>query len=327
MGDESMGTISVIVPTFNRSALLRATLSSILAQTRPADEVIVVDDESTDDTAEVVASFGSAVTFLRQPNSGPLIARNLGLRTARGRLVAFCDSDDLWDPGFLAAMAHAFTLEPALIGAYSNFRILHGGSLSGRTKFDDAPPGFWDNLRTMAPGLGRFASPIVSELLEFQPFFPSCMMADRAAFLALGGWDEGVSRIIGCDFATALRIGNAPPLGVVQAPLVSIRKHEGNISRNTEEMNLGNARVLEYVLRTRPELAIYRDEVLASVTRRRVDALHNAFARRDFEAVRRIGDALPLPARAGRVTAKRAIAGLPQRMARGIAALLSEPAE
>ncbi len=87
--------------------------------------------------------------------------------------------------------------------------------------------------------------------------------------LALGGWDEGVSRIIGCDFATTLRVAVAPPVGVVKQPLVTIRKHAGNFSADTERMNLGDANVLEYVMRTRPELAPLRKLIERSIGVRR----------------------------------------------------------
>src|SRR5436309_9355229 len=87
---------SVIVPTFNRASLLRQALDSVLAQTFAEYELIVVDDGSTDDTANVVASYGSRVYFLQQANRGPGAARNLGAAGAKGEYLAFLDSDDLF---------------------------------------------------------------------------------------------------------------------------------------------------------------------------------------------------------------------------------------
>jgi glycosyltransferase involved in cell wall biosynthesis len=87
--------ISVIIPVYNRADLLPVTLRSLLAQSLSADEIIVIDDGSTDGTAEVAESFGSAVRVIRQENAGPGAARNRGLREAIGEFIHFFDSDDV----------------------------------------------------------------------------------------------------------------------------------------------------------------------------------------------------------------------------------------
>lgn len=88
-------TLSVVIPAYNRAALLPITLRSLLAQERVADEILVVDDGSTDGTAEVAAAFGTPVRVIRQANQGPGAARNRGLAEARGDFIHFFDSDDL----------------------------------------------------------------------------------------------------------------------------------------------------------------------------------------------------------------------------------------
>jgi glycosyltransferase involved in cell wall biosynthesis len=94
--------LSVVVPVFNRAQLLPRTLASLLAQTRPADEILVVDDGSTDGSAAVAESFGSPVRVIRQANQGPAVARNRGLAEAQGEWVHFFDSDDLALPNLHA---------------------------------------------------------------------------------------------------------------------------------------------------------------------------------------------------------------------------------
>jgi GT2 family glycosyltransferase len=94
-----MASISIVVPTYNRAALLEATLRSILAQTVPIGEIIVVDDGSTDNTEEVCRRQPGLVRYIRQPNSGlPAVARNRGIDQASGAWIALCDSDDIWHP-------------------------------------------------------------------------------------------------------------------------------------------------------------------------------------------------------------------------------------
>lgn len=106
---------SVIIPSFNRAALLRRTLDSVFAQTLTDYQVIVVDDGSTDDSLEVLRSYGSQLRVATQTNQGPGVARNHGLKLARGQYVAFLDSDDLWFPWTLDTYARIIeqTKQPA----------------------------------------------------------------------------------------------------------------------------------------------------------------------------------------------------------------------
>jgi glycosyltransferase involved in cell wall biosynthesis len=318
-----MHAVSLVVPTFNRCDLIDETLAALLAQTRGAAEIIVVDDGSTDPTQSILETYGRAVKTIRIENSGELVARNTGLRAATGDLVAFCDSDDIWAPDCLATLAAQWEQTPELLACYSNFRFLRNGSVSGETKFDAAPAGFWDGIRPTGSEAGVFDMPIIERLLSFQPFFPSCMMVSRAKFLAAGGWDEGTTRLVGCDFATTLRVAANPPIGVVHRPLVHIRKHAQNFSADTEKMNLGDAQVLDHVLRTRPELAPLAPKIRNSMSIRRQNALDSAFTRRDFAAVRAIYALLPAHAPGPKQRMKRAIAALPTPLNRLAAALTS----
>lgn len=305
-------SLSVVIPTYNRAALLCDTLSAVLAQDCPADEVIVVDDGSTDNTAEVVAKFG--VRFLRQANAGDLVARNTGLAAASTELVAFCDSDDLWHPGFLAAMQSLWQAEPRLLAGFGNFRIIREGTWLPQGKFSSAPPGFWDGLREVGLGLAVFDTPVVDRLIRFQPCFPSALVVDLEHMRDIGGWDESVGRTVGTDFATMLRLAEHAPLGVVQAPLVGIRKHVGNYSADVQSMNLGDALILEHVLSHRPTLQPFASMIKASVAARRGDAFDTAFARSDFASVRAIGRLLSAPGAARQI--KMAVATLPAPMGR-----------
>lgn len=106
--------ISCIVPVFNGERYLGETLDSILAQTYQPLEIIVADDGSTDRTAQVVASYGEKVHYVKQANAGGPAARNLGLKTARGKFIAFLDADDLWSPDKLEHQMACFDACPAL---------------------------------------------------------------------------------------------------------------------------------------------------------------------------------------------------------------------
>lgn len=104
-----MPFVSVIIPTYNRAAVLERAISSVLDQSFKDFELIVVDDGSTDSTSEVVSGFDGALKVLRQPNRGVSAARNLGIASSSGPLVAFLDSDDSWMPDKLAKQVASFT--------------------------------------------------------------------------------------------------------------------------------------------------------------------------------------------------------------------------
>lgn len=94
--------VSVIVPAYNVARFLPAAIASIHSQRYQPLEILVIDDGSTDNTSEVAASFGSSIRYFRQANGGPASARNIGLREARGEILAFLDADDEWPADKLA---------------------------------------------------------------------------------------------------------------------------------------------------------------------------------------------------------------------------------
>jgi glycosyltransferase involved in cell wall biosynthesis len=95
-------SVSVIIPAFNAAVTIAQCLDSVLAQTRPPAEIIVVDDGSRDDSCQIIAGYGAKVRLIKQPNGGPAAARNSGARLARGDWLAMLDADDWWAPTKLA---------------------------------------------------------------------------------------------------------------------------------------------------------------------------------------------------------------------------------
>ena len=109
-----MSRVTAAITTYNRAGMVGAAIQSVLAQTYPDVELIVVDDGSTDGTAGVVAAYGKRVRYLRQANQGRAGARNTAVREASGEYIAFLDSDDLWLPDRLERQVPVLDAHPGV---------------------------------------------------------------------------------------------------------------------------------------------------------------------------------------------------------------------
>lgn len=127
-----MSRVSVVVPTYNCERFITAAIDSALGQTQPPDEIIVVDDGSTDNTEQVLGKYGDRVTYIRRPNSGgyPSVVRNAGIEAANGDYIAFLDADDVWYPAKLAEQVAMLDQRPDVVMVYSDYdRIDEDGNV------------------------------------------------------------------------------------------------------------------------------------------------------------------------------------------------------
>ncbi len=129
-------SISALVTAYNAESHIGETLVAILSQTRPPDEIVVVDDGSTDGTADELARFGGEIRVVHQSNLGHAAAINRGIAEARGDYVARCDADDIWEPTRLARQTAAVTTHPAIDIAFGG--AWHFGAFEGPWR---SPPG------------------------------------------------------------------------------------------------------------------------------------------------------------------------------------------
>jgi len=165
--------VAVIIPTWNRAALLREAIASVRAQTvADACSIVVVDDGSTDETAQVVASLGGALQYIRQDNQGAAAARNAGIRASRSAFVAFLDSDDLWAPDKIERQLAALERYPAAYWVAGRAAALDPSGARGERP---PPPILFDEPADFA-----------AALLE-RNFLPTPTMLVRRAALAEAG--------------------------------------------------------------------------------------------------------------------------------------------
>lgn len=127
--------VSIIIPTYNRAWALKAAIDSVLAQDYPAIELIVIDDGSTDGTADLLKQYKGRLTVISQANGGVSAARNAGIRKCRGEFVALLDSDDEWRPGKISCQVAFFQAHPdAMICQTEEIWIRNGRRVNPKVK-------------------------------------------------------------------------------------------------------------------------------------------------------------------------------------------------
>jgi GT2 family glycosyltransferase len=287
--------ISVIIPSFNRASDLPGAVDTVLAQTHPVDEVIVVDDGSTDGTREVTKSLPSIVRTIHQENRGLSAARNRGIEESEGELLAFLDSDDRWHPRKLEVQVEAMARSGSTWSA-TNLQLLgpDGRVRSGEDGLAVAVPVF----RGLEGGTAEwFGSRLDCKVLEtrgirvrlyfgdaFEPLlngnflFESTVVMSREILEEVGGFDPSFRRAVGTEYFLRVAAAGAP-FSLVQAPLTYYRVgSDGALSgsRHTVELTELALAAMERAIRERGSLT-HAERRAARAGKRRI-LLDQAYA-------------------------------------------------
>ncbi len=224
--------ISVIIPSYNRAHVLARAVQSVLDQTMPAQEVIVVDDGSSDDTATLMAEKFPQCHYIKQPNNGVSAARNTGIAAASGDWLAFLDSDDEWLPGKLAAQQQLLQQQPEIKICHTEEIWIRNGKQVNQMKKHAKSGGH-----------------IFQNCLPLCVISPSSVIIQRALFNELGTFDE---QLPACeDYDLWLRICATYPVAFVERP--QIKKyggHEDQLSRHHWGMDRFRIKSLEKVIQS-----------------------------------------------------------------------------
>src|SRR5271170_984906 len=171
-----MARVSVIMPVYNGAATIAEAIDSALAQSYRDLEVIVVNDGSTDATAEVLRRYDGRIRIIDRPNGGIAAARNTGVATSTGEYLAFLDCDDIWMPQMVERAVAALDGDSGCVLAYTNCAVIDS---EGR------------DLHSALIGAGVDYAPTLEEMLSrLWPIMPSAVAMRRATFDACGGFSE-----------------------------------------------------------------------------------------------------------------------------------------
>jgi glycosyltransferase involved in cell wall biosynthesis len=278
--------ISAIIPTYNNAATLGRTLESIVGQRRKPDQIIVVDDGSTDDTAEVVKAFPE-VEYLRQANAGVSAARNAGLQAATGDWMALCDGDDVWHPEKLDIVDRSRRYLSSCSFFFHDFFLIKDDQVCGVNGVTETEqtifPFFRENRLTFAQmfpamvevPLARNSWPLArlfhGEMLRWlilgNFILPSAVVFHRRLYERYGGFDP--------DFRSAeeselfLRLSKSEAFCFLDLPLAGYRVTTTSLSKNIPTLVANGMRVLSKNVLNDPEVyARYRRNVHKAIARR-----------------------------------------------------------
>ena len=239
-----MPRVSVVIPTYNRRALVIEALQSVFSQTVHDIETIVIDDGSCDGTEQALRAFADRVRYFYKPNGGVSSARNEGIRRATGSLIAFLDSDDLWETNFLEVTVGYLEKNPDAAMVCTGWRTLPSGHR-------------WPALK--APLLHGHLLP---RLLQTRIVRTSAVVARKTALLNAGLFDEKLE--VAEDLDMWLKLAELYPIAFLNIHLSWGRRHDNRLSKNRRRHLERQLQVLE---------AHYRSSVTAKTAfdRRRAE--------------------------------------------------------
>lgn len=290
--------VSVVVPAFNAASTLEQALHSILSQSYRNIELIVVDDGSTDETANILRTYGENLRVVHQANSGLAKARNVGCALARGEFVALMDADDLCMPERIAVQVEALQSRPEAVLCCSDFSAFDGeGPVSNSfgASYYSRIGGVSDDLATLFPhadvlrvNLTSSSSPLPAMIVDLDVRFgviypelafgnfvhPPTVMFRLEVLRRVGMFDETIR--FNCDWECFVRMARVGPFLHVCRPLLAYRLSATQMSYSRGNHGRGALDLVhtaEKIWRSDPSLmAANADRVRASRREFSVDA-------------------------------------------------------
>ena len=221
-------TISVVIAAYQAAAFIADAVESVLAQTYPAQELVVCDDGSTDDLAGALRRYGDAIKVVRQENRGLSAARNRAVAETTGEFVAVLDADDVFLPPYLERMAAAASERPDLDIVACNAYLEVDGRVVGEY-YPDVAAFVVDDQRR-----GALHNHFIFGLATFR----------RERLLAVGGWDESMRLVEDTDCFIRLILDGARA-GLVDEPLARYRLREGSLASDRSATMAAQVTMLE----------------------------------------------------------------------------------
>jgi glycosyltransferase involved in cell wall biosynthesis len=267
--------ISVAIPLYNRKHFISDTLNSIFSQSYPVDEVVIVDDGSTDSPLDVLQHYLDRVRYIRIENSGPAYARKIAIENCANKWIALCDSDDLWLENHTSDFVQALTSVNGFSFYFCDFIL----SDTKSSKMAEAPSDFLNSMALhVNENFYKTTRGLFSSILKFQCIFQSALIFDRQFYESIGGIDSTISRVGSEDLHLTMRFVEQGIAVYNNKANVVIRKHEGNFSSDYTKVLLGEIFILELLLQQRTDIdPNFRINLEASIAERKYNYFKHAY--------------------------------------------------
>lgn len=227
------GLVSVVIPAYNVGPHIAEAIDSVLTQDYPQVEIIVVDDGSKDDTAEVVAARYPQATLIRKENGGAATARNAGIRAARGEFVAFLDADDIWLPGKLTAQIDYFRAHPDVAMNCTGFSQWVSDE---RGVFPDPSTVIPDQTAIPVDAIDQeFSGWVYHKLLLRNFVWTTTVVMRRSLIEKIGLYDEHFR--LGQDYEYFLRASRETEIHRLSRAYALYRQHAGSATARGRDYN------------------------------------------------------------------------------------------
>lgn len=281
---------TLIIPAYNRGDLIAQTLQSVFDQSTPFDEIIVVDDGSTDDTPCVLKRFENRVKVIRTENQGVQHARNTGVAAALHERVVFCDSDDLLDPDYVQVVSQWLEKHQDIDVTYCNF-----STFGARPWFSDryfsAPAGYFDDAY-LDDGFYTNIPDLYIRSIRYPTMWVTGMTVRKKFYEEIGGFNPDLNKIVTEDWEFNLRAIDNGQIALCRIPLARVRFHDSNQSGSPIRLALGAATILKFALSTHNSAKRYTKEIEEHIANYSNHAFDVAFSAGDFKNAEK---ALALP--------------------------------
>lgn len=264
-------SVSVVIPAYNAGGTLAAALLSVLGQTTPPMEIIVVDDGSTDDTAAVLKQFGDQVKAIHQKNGGLAASRAAGIALASGDFIVLFDADDICEPERLAVQLDFMNLHPEVLLVGTDFSAFdeQGVMTSSLAQsyygaFSRYPQGLQGIFPTQEyfkspgddtpPGIKAFRGKVYEKLVLGNFIHPPTVMFRRSALDLVGNFDTAAGSM--CDWDWIMQVSKHGPIGFIARDLLRYRISATQMSseRHRYRRAVDNIRILNRIHARDPDI-------------------------------------------------------------------------
>ena len=218
---KNLHLVSVVIPVYNGASFLAGAIENVLAQNYEPLEIIVVDDGSTDATAQVAAGYSKEVHYVRQPNAGPSASRNLGIKLSQGDMLAFLDVDDLWSDHKLNLQTRYLMANPTveIVQGLIQTMQLYGPGSSDKNQFKvTSTPYRYINI-----GSALYRSQVFDKV----GLFDEALNDNEDTDWFIRAWEKGISKV------------------VLEEVTLFYRKHNTNMSRDQTPINYGLTKLIK----------------------------------------------------------------------------------